>query len=166
MILVGIGANLIAPDGSAPIDTCRRAAIALDSMAGFRLVGLSRWFATKPIPASDQPDYVNGVASMVVLGSSDPTDLLIRLQTIESFFGRVRTVPNAPRTLDLDIVAIGGLVRAAPDPILPHPRCHERAFVLEPLRDVAPNWVHPTTSRTAAEMLATLGDQGVRPLAG
>lgn len=74
----------------------------------------------------------------------------------------MRGTPNAARTLDLDIIAMGTLVRQAPDPILPHPRAHERHFVLRPLADVAPGWVHPVLARAVEELLALLPEQGVR----
>jgi len=93
---------------------------------------------------------------------ADPAVLLAALQSIENDFGRVRSEPNAARTLDLDIVAIGDLVRTAPDPILPHPRAHLRAFVLAPLADVAPAWLHPITGQTAAAMLRAIGPAGIR----
>ena len=88
------------------------------------------------------------------------------LQTIEADAGRVRGAPNAPRTLDLDIIAMGNLVRAAPDPILPHPRAHLRAFVLAPLADVAPGWVHPLLHRGPKALLANLADQLITVAAG
>jgi 2-amino-4-hydroxy-6-hydroxymethyldihydropteridine diphosphokinase len=83
---------------------------------------------------------------------------------VESACGRTRGIPNAARTLDLDIIAIGDFVRTHPDPILPHPRAHLRAFVLAPLTDVAPGWVHPLFGRTAAQLLADLPPQAIRPL--
>ena len=95
----------------------------------------------------------------------DPAELLARLMAVEMACGRQRSVPNAARTLDLDIIAIDGLVRAAPDPILPHPRAHLRAFVLAPLADVAPGWVHPVLGRTAAALLAGLPPQDILPMA-
>jgi 2-amino-4-hydroxy-6-hydroxymethyldihydropteridine diphosphokinase len=73
-------------------------------------------------------------------------------------------VRNAARTLDLDIVAMDGLVREAPDPQLPHPRAHLRAFVLLPLRDVAPGWVHPVLGRRVEALLAALPPQDIRPV--
>ena len=90
--------------------------------------------------------------------------LLARLMAVESACGRQRSVPNAARTLDLDLIAIDGLVRDAPDPILPHPRAHLRAFVLAPLVDVAPSWVHPVLGQTAAELLAALPPQDILPM--
>jgi 2-amino-4-hydroxy-6-hydroxymethyldihydropteridine diphosphokinase len=133
---------------------------------GMRLCGLSRWFVSAPVPPSGQPDYVNAVAALRVEPGEliDPLVLLDRLMRLEGVFGRQRGAANAARTLDLDIIAIGGLVRTAPDPILPHPRAHLRAFVLAPLADVAPDWVHPVFGKTAAQMLAELPEQVIRVL--
>jgi 2-amino-4-hydroxy-6-hydroxymethyldihydropteridine diphosphokinase len=136
----------------------------LDRLPGVRLRGLSRWFLSAAVPPSGQPDYVNAVASLLVEGAVDPTALLARLMAVETACGRQRSVANAARTLDLDLVAVGGLVRAGPDPILPHPRAHLRGFVLAPLADVAPDWVHPLLGRTAGALLAALPRQDVRPL--
>jgi 2-amino-4-hydroxy-6-hydroxymethyldihydropteridine diphosphokinase len=140
----------------------------LDRLPGLRLAALSRWFATAPVPAMPGvPDYVNGVALLLPRPGAappGPAALLAALQAVEMAFGRVRPFPNAPRTLDLDILSIGDLVRTAPDPVLPHPRLHQRAFVLAPLCDVAPGWVHPGLGRSAAALLAAVGMAGVRPL--
>jgi 2-amino-4-hydroxy-6-hydroxymethyldihydropteridine diphosphokinase len=138
----------------------------LNTIPGMHLTGLSRWFLSAPVPPSGQPPYVNAVASLMVDPgvTVDPAVLLARLMAIEAACGRERSVPNAARTLDLDIIAIGGLARAEPDPILPHPRAHLRAFVLAPLVDVAPDWVHPVLGRTAAMLLADLPAQDIRPL--
>ncbi len=162
MVLVAIGANLPGPQGCSPLETCRRAAAALDGVLGLRRAALSRWYATAPIPPSGQPPYINGMARLE--GEADPAALLAELQAIEQAHGRVRGAPNAARTLDLDIIAMDGLVRTAPDPLLPHPRMHERAFVLTPLLDVAPDWTHPLLGQTARALLDALPDQGVRLL--
>ena len=168
MILVAIGANLPGPDGAPAIETCRWAAAALDGLPGLRLRALSRWFATAPVPPTPGvPDYVNGVALLAPrpgAAAPDPAALLAVLQGIEAAFGRVRPYPNAPRTLDLDLLDLGGVVRAGPDPVLPHPRMQERGFVLAPLCDIAPGWVHPVLGLTAARLLAGLPPQGVRPV--
>jgi 2-amino-4-hydroxy-6-hydroxymethyldihydropteridine diphosphokinase len=165
--LIGVGANLPGPDGRTPLETCRQAAAMLDSFPGMHLVGLSRWFLSTPVPPSGQPPYVNAVAALLLDPSVtlDPETLLARLMAVEAACGRQRSIPNAARTLDLDIIAIGDLVRADPDPILPHPRAHLRAFVLAPLVDVAPGWVHPVFGRTAAALLADLPPQDIQPLA-
>jgi 2-amino-4-hydroxy-6-hydroxymethyldihydropteridine diphosphokinase len=163
MIFIAIGSNLPALDKDSSLETCQRAAAKLVDVAGLRLVGLSRWYETLPMPPSGQPPYINGVAQ---LASTAPPDILLAaLQQIEREFGRVRGAPNAARTLDLDIIAMDDLVRAAPDPVLPHPRMHLRAFVLAPLLDLAPDWRHPVLGRTARALLDTLPDQGVFALA-
>jgi 2-amino-4-hydroxy-6-hydroxymethyldihydropteridine diphosphokinase len=162
MILIGVGANLPGPDGSPPLVTCRWALGRLARLPGLRLAAASRWYRTRPVPASDQPDYVNGAARLE--GRAEPAALLAALHAIEVQAGRLRGPPNAARTLDLDLVAIGALVRPAPDPVLPHPRMHERGFVLRPLADVAPGWVHPLLGRTVCEMLAALPPDGAEPL--
>jgi 2-amino-4-hydroxy-6-hydroxymethyldihydropteridine diphosphokinase len=165
--LIGVGANLPGPDGRPALETCRRAVDMLNSFPGMRLAGLSRWFRSAPVPPSGQPPYVNAVASLLADPGVmiDPAALLARLVAVETACGRERSVPNAARTLDLDIIAIGDLVRAEPDPILPHPRAHLRAFVLAPLADVTPEWVHPILRRTAAALLADLPPQEIQPLA-
>jgi 2-amino-4-hydroxy-6-hydroxymethyldihydropteridine diphosphokinase len=154
MILIAIGANLPGRDGASPLATCRAAAEALRALPGLRLLGVSAWYRSAPIPPSGQPDYVNGVAALE--GSAEPAGLLAGLQAIEARAGRVRGLPNAARTLDLDIIDLNGLVRDAPDPVLPHPRAHLRGFVLLPLADVAPAWVHPRLTVGVAALLAAL----------
>ena len=168
MILVALGANLPGPAGVPALQTCREAAVTLDRLPGLRVVALSRWFATAPVPPDPRtPDYVNGVARLAPRPGAAPPDaaiLLAWLQAIEARFGRVRPFPNAPRTLDLDLLDLDGAVRAAPDPILPHPRLQDRAFVLAPLADVAPGWMHPGLRVGGPALLARLPDQGVRPI--
>lgn len=162
-VLIALGANLPGDGNKAPIETCRQAAARLDSLPGLRLRGLSRWYRSTPVPPSGQPDYVNAVASLVVEPgfSIEPAGLLAELMAIERACGRRRGAANAARTLDLDIIAIGGLVRSEADPMLPHPRAHQRLFVLAPLADVAPRWVHPVLGLTAAELVAALPAQAI-----
>lgn len=162
MILVAIGANLPGPHGEAPRLTCAAAAEALRSLRGLRLAALSRWYETAPQPPDGQPMYVNGVARLE--GSAEPEWLLARLNGIEALAGRRRGVRNAARTLDLDIIDHDGLLRNSPGLTLPHPRAHERAFVLAPLADVAPDWVHPRLGRSVADLLAGLPPQEIRRL--
>lgn len=163
MILVGIGASLPAPDGSPPRATCAAAAARLGAIPGLRLAALSRWWESAPIPAMPgAPWFVNGVARLE--GGFAPEALLDALQAIEAAFGRTRPYPNAPRTLDLDLLDHHGAVLATPRLTLPHPRMAERGFVLRPLAEVAPEWRHPLTGAAVGDLIAALPAQEIRPL--
>jgi 2-amino-4-hydroxy-6-hydroxymethyldihydropteridine diphosphokinase len=162
MIIIAFGANLPGPDGSPPQQTCARALTAIAAIPALTVEAVSPFYVSAPVPVSDQPPYINGVLS--ASGAIEPALLLALLLDIENRFGRRRAELNAARSLDLDIIAMGGLVRAEPDPILPHPRAHERAFVLRPLADIAPAWRHPILRATAAELLARLPPQDIAPL--
>jgi 2-amino-4-hydroxy-6-hydroxymethyldihydropteridine diphosphokinase len=161
-VLIALGANLPGPQGQPPLAMCCAAVEALRGLPGLRLQAQSRWWMTAPVPPSGQPDYINGVVRLE--GAAEPAVLLRRLQRIEAAAGRVRGEPNAARCLDLDIIAIGAVLREAPDPVLPHPRAHERAFVLGPLAEVAADWVHPRLGLGAAALLARLEPQEAVPL--
>ena len=162
-ILIGLGANLPSPEHGPPVATLEAAVAAL-AARGLAIRARSRWWESAPVPVSDQPWYVNGVAS--VTSALTPQDLLARLHEIEAEFGRVRGERNEARVLDLDLLAYGELVLAEPGGIvLPHPRLAERAFVLLPLAEVAPDWRHPATGLDIRHMLANLPPgQAVRPL--
>jgi 2-amino-4-hydroxy-6-hydroxymethyldihydropteridine diphosphokinase len=160
LIVVAIGANLPGATGGTAFDTCAWAVGRLGGLPGLRLVAVSRWYRTAPVPASDQPDYCNGVA--VLAGETDPAALLAALHAIEAQAGRLRHAVNAARTLDLDIIDMDGMCRADPPPVLPHPRAHLRRFVLLPLRDLAPGWVHPRLGIGIDDLIAAAPDDPVR----
>jgi 2-amino-4-hydroxy-6-hydroxymethyldihydropteridine diphosphokinase len=153
MILLGLGANLPSLEYGPPQATL---AAALKALAGHGVIveRLSPWYRSAPVPAGDQPWYVNGVVA--VKTGLAPAKLLEVSHGIERRFGRIRREANEARVLDLDLLDYAGLVQQVPEAVLPHPRLHERAFVLLPLRDIAPNWRHPVLGRTAAEMIAAL----------
>ena len=151
-VLIALGGNL--PSWAGPPRATLEAALAALEDAGVRVRAKSSWYASAPVPASDQPWYVNGVvAAETELG---PEALLEVLHGIEAAFGRARGEKDGARTLDLDLLAHGDRVEATKNPLLPHPRLHERAFVMVPLAEIAPEWRHPTLNRTAAEILAAI----------
>jgi len=154
MILLGLGANLEHPRYGAPRDTLEAALAALEA-AGVRVRRRSRWFRSAPVPVSDQPWFVNGVAELET--DLEPAELLDLLHRIEADFGRARRVRNEARVLDLDLLAYHDRVsKPGETPLLPHPRLAERAFVVLPLRDLAPDWRHPVTGASARALAEAL----------
>lgn len=162
MIFIGLGANLSSEAFGVPANACQAA---LDALAGRGVAVLdrSRWYRSRPVPPSDQPWYVNGVA--LVETAMGPVELLAVLHRIEADFGRVRGARNDARIIDLDLLDYGGrLSDRAAGPILPHPRLHRRAFVLFPLRELAPAWRHPRSGAAIGALIAALSpDQACIP---
>jgi 2-amino-4-hydroxy-6-hydroxymethyldihydropteridine diphosphokinase len=161
MILIGIGSNLAAPEFASPMETAAAGLAALEDF-GVVVTAVSPWYVSEPVPPSAQPWYVNAVASVAT--PLDPNQLLDALLRAEDRFGRRRGLPNAARTLDLDLLDYEGRLCSSPHLTLPHPRLHERRFVLQPLSQIAPLWRHPILRLDAAELLALLPPgQEVRP---
>lgn len=183
--LVAFGANLPFA-GDPPEVTLRKALLAL-SAEGLEPIGVSRFFATPCFPAGAGPDYVNAAAVLDCGEAVDLASVLARLHAVEARFGRERAQRWGMRTLDIDLLAMGdsvlpdaetqdrwrrlppeAQVRTTPDRlILPHPRLQDRAFVLVPLAEVAPDWVHPRTGQSVRQMLAALpaeDREAVKPL--
>ena len=133
---VALGANI-----GEPVRHLRAAVVDLDTLPGTTVVARSSLYRSAPVGLVDQPDFINAVVSVDT--TLEPLDLLRALLAIEARHGRVRSVPNAPRTLDLDLLLHGNAVMASPELTLPHPRMHERAFVLLPLVEIAPDVVLP-----------------------
>lgn len=142
-------------------------AAAIDRLAasGLRITARSRWYESAPVPTADQPWFVNGVVRVAT--SLEPAPLLTLLHRVEDEFGRVRGERNAPRIIDLDLLAYGDRVaRGSEVPLLPHPRMQGRAFVLLPLREIAPRWQHPLLRQSLDELIRALpAEQVARPLA-
>ncbi|MFD2207104.1 2-amino-4-hydroxy-6-hydroxymethyldihydropteridine diphosphokinase [Kiloniella antarctica] len=150
MIIIALGANLESPKYGLPLQTCQAALLKLEEY-GLKILNCSRWLKSAPVPISDQPWYVNGVVEIET--HLTPEDLLALLHRVEEEFGRVRTVPNAPRVIDIDLITYHDIISDPDDHlILPHPRMHERAFVLLPLLDINETWYHPVIGKTAKEL--------------
>jgi 2-amino-4-hydroxy-6-hydroxymethyldihydropteridine diphosphokinase len=117
---------------------------------GLDVTRRSRWWRSAAWPNRAHPDYLNGVA--LVETTLPPRRVMDALLDVEKAFGRRRDNPNAPRTLDLDLIAHGRVVMDEPGLVVPHPRAHERLFVMGPLVEIAPDWVHPALSARARDL--------------
>lgn len=153
---VALGANL-----GDPIATVKAAIGALRALPDTEFVAASSLYRTAPVGLKHQPDFINAVVELIA-GLPAPT-LLNSLFAIEEDFGRLRSVRNAPRTLDLDLLLYGNSVSRDPLLTLPHPRLHERAFVLAPLAEIAPRLMIPGRC-SVADLLRGCADQRIEKL--
>lgn len=154
---VAFGSNLEAPQ-----QQVKAAIAALAEQPGLTLVLVSSLYRTAPVGYLDQPDFINAVAEFET--TLTPPRLLETLLAVEERFGRVRTFRNAPRVLDLDLLLVEGFTSDTETLALPHPRMHERAFVMVPLAEIAPEQQVGAHGR-AAELAANLVGQGIERLA-
>jgi 2-amino-4-hydroxy-6-hydroxymethyldihydropteridine diphosphokinase len=150
-VVIALGSNLTG--GYQSSRDLLEAAITRLSESDLRVTRRSRWWRSAAWPDRSKPDYLNGV--VFVETDRTPSAVMSVLFAIEATFGRRRTVVNAPRTLDLDLIAYGRDVCDGVTLTLPHPRAAERRFVMGPLAEVAPDWRHPVSGRTAAMLAAS-----------
>ena len=153
---IGLGSNL-----EDPVVQVRAGFAALAGLPQTTLVACSSLYRSEPVGYRQQPDFINAVALLETQLS--PRALLDALLAIERTRGRVRDFPNAPRTLDLDVLIYDDLVCQEPGLIIPHPRLHERAFALMPLAEIAPDFVVPGRGRVA-DLLQAVDVRGVTKL--
>ena len=158
VVYVGLGANLAAP-GSTPLQALASALDALGAVPQTRLVAASRAYSSDPVDA-DGPLFFNRVACLQ--SALEPEALLDALQSIENRFGRERPYRNAPRTLDLDLLMVDERRLQTPRLTLPHPRMHQRLFVLMPLAEIAPGLVIPGCGPVEACLAAVQATQSQR----
>ena len=159
LAFIGLGANL-----GDPVAQIRAAMRALAQMPCARLRACSSLYRTAPVGDADQPDFINAVCAVET--ERAPLDLLNDLRALEALSGRTRDRerPNGPRTLDLDLLLYDELAVNVPGLTLPHPRMHERAFVLFPLRELAPDRVIPGFG-TVSALAARCGGQRIERIA-
>src|SRR5213079_1969909 len=126
--------------------------------AGLEVVRLSSIYETEPVETFAQPSFLNMLAKLQGTTLPPPEQLMARLLRVEYALGRTREVPLGPRTIDLDLLFYKDETRATEFLTLPHPRLHQRRFVLEPLAELAPNLEHPTLQKTISELLKEIED--------
>ncbi|MGC8991234.1 MAG: 2-amino-4-hydroxy-6-hydroxymethyldihydropteridine diphosphokinase [Verrucomicrobiia bacterium] len=153
MALISIGANI-----GNPVDAVLRAVDRLADLSPEPILRSSLW-RTAPVDCPPgTPPFVNAAVAIVPPPGETPESLLEKLLAIENDFGRTRPGRNAPRTLDLDLIAFGAETRQSAGLTLPHPRAHTRRFVLQPLAEIVPGFVIPGRNATIAELLASLAE--------
>ncbi len=154
-VFIGFGSNV-----GDRVDFCDRAVTLLSLLPHSRLSGVSLLYETEPVHDGTDPGeewFLNGVVQLET--DIAPRSLLTTLQEIERALGRDDEHRSGPRTMDLDILFYGQRVIDEPGLTIPHPRLHQRRFVLMPLNELDPLWIHPTLKRSAAQLLAETKDQ-------
>ncbi len=156
-VAIALGSNL----GNSR-EILEAALIHLDRIDGIKVVKRSQWYLTAPI-GPPQPDYLNGCA--VLETTLEPASLMQVLLQIETHFGRVRRERWGARRLDLDLLLFNHVILESPELTIPHPRMNDRAFVLVPLAEIAPDWIEPTTGMAIAQLAQLVDCSGVAPAA-
>jgi 2-amino-4-hydroxy-6-hydroxymethyldihydropteridine diphosphokinase len=149
-VVIALGSNLAG--GFESSKALLAAALEAFEPSGLRVLRVSRWWRSAAWPDPAQPAYLNGAA--LVDTALGPHEVLAALHALEAAFGRDRGAPNAARTLDLDLIAYARQVLGEPGLVLPHPRAAERLFVMGPIAEIAPDWVHPALGQTALRLAA------------
>jgi 2-amino-4-hydroxy-6-hydroxymethyldihydropteridine diphosphokinase len=153
-VFVALGSNL-----GDSAEMIRRAFARLQTLSDYPLLRSSLWRSAPVDCPPGSPPFVNAVAGLHPRPDETPQTLLHRLQVLEAEFGRRRgKIPNEPRRLDLDLIAFGARTADLPELVLPHPRAHRRRFVLQPLAEIAPEFILPGQTKSVAELLRSLSN--------
>ena len=158
-IIIGIGGNIKSEDGDHPIKVAMKAIRYLKDYS-INITNKSSWYETEPIPKSDQPNFFN----CIVLAKTDlnELDVLKSLHEIEYRLGRKRILVNEPRAIDLDLIDYSNKILKNKEIIIPHPRAHQRRFVMEPLAELDKNWIHPVLKINIKKILGELNNQKIK----
>ena len=155
-IIIGIGGNINSEKGIHPVETCNNA-IRLFKDYSIKVTKKSNWYKSEPIPKSDQPNFFNCVVIARTL--LNEYDVLKILHKIETEFGRKRNKINAARSIDLDLIDYSNKVLNNKNLTIPHPRAHLRKFVMGPLAEINPDWIHPILKVNVLDILTKLDKQ-------
>ena len=158
-IIIGIGGNIKSNDGFHPIIVAKKAINLLKNYS-IEITEQSSWYETEPIPKSDQPNFFN----CVVFANTklNELDVLNSLHLIEHEFGRIRKKVNESRVIDLDLIDYSNKILTNDEITIPHPRAHKRRFVMEPLAELNPNWVHPILKTNVCKILKKINNQKIK----
>jgi len=158
-IIIGIGGNIKSEEGVHPIRIAMRA-ISYFKDYSINITNQSSWYETEPIPKSDQPNFFN----CIVLANTNlnELDVLKSLHEIEYKLGRKRRMINEARIIDLDLIDYSNKILTNKEIVIPHPRAHQRRFVMEPLAEIDNTWVHPILKININKILKNLDDQNIK----
>ena len=157
-LIIGIGGNINSSDGMHPTEVGKNVIKKLETLS-IKVLKASSWYKSDPIPKSEQPKFFNCVIFATTF--LNEIGVLKNLHLLETFYGRIRNEINEPRIIDLDLIDFSGIVYKSDKLVLPHPRAHLRRFVMEPLAELDPFWVHPVINLSAQEIVLKLKDQNV-----
>ena len=158
-IIIGIGGNIKSEDGDHPIKVAMKAIRYLKDYS-INITNQSSWYETEPIPKSDQPNFFNCI--VFAKTALNELDVLKSLHEIEYRLGRKRILVNEPRVIDLDLIDYSNKILRNKEIIIPHPRAHQRRFVMEPLAELDKNWFHPILKINIKKILAELNNQKIK----
>ena len=158
-IIIGVGGNIKSNDGAHPLHVAKKAINHLNTYS-IEVTGQSSWYVSEPIPKSDQPNFFNCIVFANTI--LNELDVLKSLHQIEQEFGRIRKKVNEARVIDLDLIDYSNKILTNDKIIIPHPRAHTRRFVMEPLAELNPNWIHPILKTSVYKILKKMKNQKIK----